>query len=58
MSMMAGGRGTCTKCATDGKPFCCASKMAMPVGFMPRRVMQMDELQIQPCSHTFTDHPS
>ena len=47
--MMAGGRGTCTECATEGKPFCCASKMAMPVGFMPRRVMQMDELQIQPC---------
>ena len=28
-----------------------ASKMAMPVGFMPRRVMQMDELQIQACPH-------
>ena len=28
-----------------------ASKMAMPVGLMPRRVMQMDELQIQACPH-------
>lgn len=46
----SGQRCTWTKCATEGNPFCCASKMAMPVGFMPRRVMQMDELQIQPCT--------
>ena len=50
MTRMRRRRCTWTRCATEGKPFCCASKMAIPVGFMPRRVIQMDELQIQPCT--------
>ncbi len=32
----------------------CALKMAMPVGISPRRVMQMLELQIQPCAKRTT----
>lgn len=35
----------------------CALKMAMPVGAMPRRFMQMLLLQVSPCSHTACQFP-
>lgn len=49
---------TWTKCATEAKPCCCASKMAMPVGFSPRLVMQILLLQIQSYSMTMPIGPS